>query len=325
MTTGDPADRTFETAMDWLLRLQASPGDSSLRAAADAWRRSDPAHAGAWARAEETWRLVGDVAPMHADEWPARAAAGRSGATMRISRRRVWPAFAGAALAACLALLFLPGLLSSLRADYVTATAERREVSLPDGSRVSLAPRTALDVRVEPDRRMATLIEGEAFFDVAPDPKRPFLVLAAGVEVTVVGTSFDVGISRERVAVSVRRGMVDVRDASQAGTVRLAAGDRAIVDRATRQLAQDKLAPSEVASWRDGRLFVDGASVGEVVDELGRHHSAWIVIGDSRLAKQRVTGLFDLNDLDRALAALVEPFDGRVHKVTPFLQVLTAP
>lgn len=311
--------------MDWLLRLQAAPGDSSLRAAADAWRRADPAHASAWARAQETWRIVGDVAPAHADEWPARAVAGRSAAITPLGRRRIWPVFAGAAAAACLALLFLPGLLASLRADYVTGTAERREVSLQDGSRVSLAPRTAIDVRVERGRRVATLIEGEALFDVTPDPKRPFLVLAAGVEITVVGTSFDVGISRERVAVAVSRGMVDVRDDGQSGTVRLAAGDRAIVDRTTKRLVQDKIAPGEVASWRDGRLFVDGASVAEVVEELGRYHSTWIVIGDSGLAKQRVTGLFDLNDIDRALAALVEPFDGRAYKIAPFLQVLTAP
>ena len=107
--------------------------------------------------------------------------------------------------------------------------------------------------------------------------------------------------------------------------MRLAAGDRVVVDRTTLRLEQDRVAPGEVASWRDGRLFVDGATVDEVVDELSRYHAGWIIVSDPRLAKQRVTGLFDLNDLDRALAALVQPFDGRVRSVTPLLQILSAP
>ena len=107
--------------------------------------------------------------------------------------------------------------------------------------------------------------------------------------------------------------------------MRLAAGERVVVDRATRRLQRDRIEPGEVASWRDGRLFVDGATVAEVVDMLGRYRAGWIVVADSRLAKQQVTGLFDLNDIDRALAALVQPFDGRVQKVTPLLQILSAP
>jgi transmembrane sensor len=326
MTTGDPPDRTFETAMDWLLRLQAAPGDSSLRAAVDAWCRANPAHAHAWARAQETWNAVGDVAPAHVAEWPTKKPPVQPIANASPAHTRARLILPAAAIAACLVLFLFPGLMAGLRADYATSTAQRREISLQDGSRVSLAPQTALDVRLEPDRRLAALLDGEAFFEVAADPKRPFVVNAAGVEVAVVGTAFDVRVSRKQVVVAVRNGIVDVREAgSQTASVRLTAGNRAVVDRMTRKLEQDTIAPVDVASWRDGRLFVDGATVDEVVDELGRYHSVWIVVADSRMAKQHVTGLFDLNDIDRALAALVQPFGGRVRKVTPLLQVLSAP
>lgn len=322
MATGEPTDLIFTAAMDRLLRLQASPEDASLRADITAWCNADPAHARAWRRAQETWNAVAEVPPAHIAEWPVRKPA--------VTRAGRWPrlrlaAATGAAIAACLLLLFVPGLLPGLHADHATRTAELREIVLADGSRVSLAPRSSLDVRLGAGRRDADLLEGEAFFEVAADPDRPFVVAAAGVEVAVVGTAFDVRVSRTTVAVAVRNGLVDVRNDGKAAPVRLAAGDRVVVDRATRRLQRDRIEPGEVASWRDGRLFVDGATVADVVDMLGRYSTGWIVVADSRLAKQQVTGLFDLNDIDRALAALVQPFGGRVQTVTPLLQILSAP
>jgi transmembrane sensor len=323
MATGEPTDLIFTAAMDRLLRLQASPDDASLRADIAAWCTADPAHARAWRRAQETWNAVAEVPPAHIAEWPVKRPA--------IARAGRWPhvrlALAtGAAIAACLLLLFVPGLVPGLHADHATRTAELREIVLADGSRVSLGPRSSLDVHQGPDRRDATLREGEAFFEVTADAGRPFIVAAAGVEVAVVGTAFDVRVSSTAVTVAVRSGLVDVRDEGKAtAPVRLAAGERVVVDRTTRRLQRDRIEPGEVASWRDGRLFVDGATVAEAVDVLGRYHSGWIVVADSRLAKQQVTGLFDLNDIDRALSALVQPFDGRVQKVTPLLQILSAP
>ena len=323
MATGEPTDLIFTAAMDRLLRLQASPDDASLRADIAAWCNADPAHARAWRHAQDTWNAVAEVPPAHIAEWPVRKPA--------VARAGRWPrlrlaAATGAAIAACLLLLVVPGLLPGLQADHATRTAERREVVLADGSRVFLGARTSLAVSQDAGRRAADLLEGEAFFEVAADQARPFVVAAAGVEVSVVGTAFDVRVSRTAVTVAVRNGLVDVRnDGKAAEPVRLAAGDRVVVDRASRRLQRDRIEPGEVASWRDGRLFVDGATVADVVDVLGRYSTGWIVVADSRLAKQQVTGLFDLNDIDRALAALVQPFGGRVQTVTPLLQILSAP
>lgn len=323
MATGEPTDLIFTAAMDRLLRLRASPDDASLRADIAAWCNADPAHARAWRHAQDTWNAVAEVPPAHIAEWPVRKPA--------VARAGRWPrlrlaAATGAAIAACLLLLVVPGLLPGLQADHATRTAERREVVLADGSRVFLGARTSLAVSQDAGRRAADLLEGEAFFEVAGDQARPFVVAAAGVEVSVVGTAFDVRVSRTAVTVAVRNGLVDVRnDGKAAEPVRLAAGDRVVVDRASRRLQRDRIEPGEVASWRDGRLFVDGATVADVVDVLGRYSTGWIVVADSRLAKQQVTGLFDLNDIDRALAALVQPFGGRVQTVTPLLQILSAP
>jgi len=323
MVTGEPTDLIFAAAMDRLLRLQASPNDASLRADIAAWCKADPAHARAWRRAQETWNAVAEVPPAHIAEWPVRKpAVARAGRWPRVRLALV----TGAAIAACLLLVFVPGLVPGLQVDHATRTAELRDVVLVDGSRVSLGPRSGLDVRLGADRRQANLHDGEAFFEVMADRNQPFVVEAGGVEVSVVGTAFDVRVSRTAVTVAVRSGLVDVRGEGR-GTapVRLAAGDRVVVDRATRRLQRDRIDPGEVASWRDGRLFVDGMTVADLVEELGRYSPGWIVVADSRLAAQRVTGLFDVGDVDRALAALVQPFDGRVTNVTPLLRILSAP
>jgi transmembrane sensor len=323
MATGEPTDLIFTAAMDRLLRLQAAPDDVSLRADIAAWCKADPAHARAWRRAQDTWNAVAEVPPAHIAEWPVKKpVVGRTG---RSARLRLALA-TGAAIAACLLFLLFAGPLPGLHADHSTRTAELRDVVLADGSRLSLGPRTGLDVDLGPDRRRATLLDGEAFFEVAADRDRPFVVDAGGVEVAVVGTAFDMRVSRSTVTVAVRHGLVDVRgEGREAAPVRLSAGDRVVVDRLTRRLQRDRIEPDEVASWRDGRLFVDGRTVADVVEELGRYSHGWIVFGDSRLAARRVTGLFDLRDIDRALAALVEPFDGRVSQVTPLLRIVSAP
>jgi transmembrane sensor len=322
MTSDESRDRALEAAMDWALRVNAAPGDQSLRRQLEDWRTADPTHAKAWTQAQQTWGLIADIPPAHASEWSKARRMVR-----RPRRTLMWVSGASAlALAACLMLLFVP-ILAGFRGDHATAVAEIRNVTLEDGSVVTLAPRSALDVRFGSTQRSLSLLEGEAFFEVAADSQRPFVVNAAGVHVAAVGTAFDIRISSASVIISVRNGLVDVQAGagSAAGGVRLSPGDRVKVDRGNWQYEHGKTTAEEIASWRDRRVFFDGVTVAEVAEELGRYRSGWIVVSDPQLAAQRVTGLFMLDDTDRALAALVEPFNGRVRSITPLLQVLSLP
>jgi transmembrane sensor len=219
--------------------------------------------------------------------------------------------------------VFAPNLVRQFSSDYVTAQAELRQVTLEDGSVVELGPRTALDVRFAAGRRGVTLGEGEAFFEVAPDAARPFAIRAGDAEITVVGTAFNVRLSPAAMTVAVRHGTVEVRAPAGAAALRLGAGDRVRVDRAGGTVVQDRVAIDEIGVWRDRRLFVDGATVAEVAEEIGRYRPGCIVVSDSRLGSQRVTGLFDLRDPDRALNALVRPFDGEVRRISPYLRILS--
>lgn len=304
-------DPLLDEAAGLFLRLRASPGDVTLEAERAAWCARSDRHAQAWAAAQQVWSLAGAVGPA---------------ATPVPARRRRWLVPAGAALAACLLLAFLPGLWLLLAADYTSAVGESRQVSLADGSTVLLDSDSAIAVDYEGGARGVTLLAGRAFFDVQKDPARPFLVKAGEVSVRVTGTAFDVGLEAGGVVVSVKSGSVHV--GYPAGGVNAAAdlspGDRLRVSGAGQAVA-DRMAPSSLAAWRRGRLMVESATVGDVVEVLRRYHRGVIVIADDALAQAPVTGVFDLRDPMRALRAAVQPHAGTVHEITPWLVVLSGP
>lgn len=323
MTPGDSLEPLIAEATDWLLRLEEAPADPALRAAAEAWRTADPGHGRAWQRAERAYRLMMQAPAASAAVPTARLAAVPVG---RTASPRKW-FYGAAALAACLLLLFGPVLLRHLQADVVTGTAELRQVTLPDGTVVELAAQSALEVKFTAERRTVALLAGQAFFNVATQASRPFEVHAADLTIAVIGTAFDVHLLAGATTVAVQHGVVQVRSARSDGamTARLVAGDQLTVGHRSDAVRRAGVAPEEVAAWRDHRLFVEGATVGDVVDELRRYNSGWIVVADQSLARQQVTGLFDLHDPDRALRMLIAPFGGHLREITPFLKVVSGP
>lgn len=328
MTTSDSADPLTREAIDWLMRLEEAPNDTALQAAAEAWREAGPDHALAWTRAEKAWRWLGDPTPDPVERPGTLAPTPASHAPRkrRLAGRR-WAAGIVGAIAAALMLLYVPFVLTSLRADFATTTAELRQVTLEDGTIVELAPQSALDVRFTANRRSVVLLSGEAFFDIAANPDRPFEVQAGELSVVVTGTAFDVRLQKESLAVAVERGSVQVQSSFSASSapVRLGPGDRLVVDRRTGVASRARVASGEVGAWREYRMFVERATVAEVVDALRRYHPGWIVLADRGLGQQQVAGLYDLRDPDQALRILVEPFGARVRDVTPLLRVITGP
>jgi transmembrane sensor len=329
MTISNSGDPLTKEAIDWLMRLEEAPDDIELQAAARAWREANPEHAMAWGKAERAWRWLADPKPdavEHPPLFPSTPVGHRPQGRWSTGRR--WTVAVAGAIAACLMLLYAPSVVTNLRSDFATTTAELRQVTLEDGTTVELAPQTALDVRFTADRRAVALLAGEAFFDVVANPKRPFEVQAAELSVLVTGTAFDVRMRTDSVAVGVKHGSVEAHSRSRGSAfspVRLGPGDELVFDRRTGAVRRTRVPPDEVGSWREYRMFVERATVAEVVEALQRYHSGWIVLVDRGLAQQQVAGLYDLRDPEQALRILVEPFGGRIHEVTPLLRIISGP
>ncbi|WP_241666041.1 FecR family protein [Pseudomonas canadensis] len=304
-----PSKASLEQASDWLLDLQAEPARFEEF---DHWLHASPDHLSAWAQVNRAWAAIDQ--PSSSAQWPQSAHV-----TPIKAPPRKWSILA----AACVCIVALGATWLSKpdwRADFHTGTGETRVVQLDDGSQLTLAAQSAVNVDYRGDTRRVTLLSGEALFDVVHDASRPFQVDVDTVVVRVLGTSFDVARNAAGVRVDVREGAVGVN--SNGTPYRLAAGQRLWLDANSRIANHSAVAPDEVATWVSGQQYFENATVLEVVEQLRRYQHGWIVIGNEALGQTRVTGLYDLRDTQRALHALASPIGATVKQYSPLLSVL---
>jgi transmembrane sensor len=321
-------DRVLDAATGWAFRLQDAPDDAGLQAELADWLAESPLHGEAWALTQRAWQITSRAQPVFADEWPARPALSSAPSNVTPLRsRRFGLRLAGLAIAACLLLVFaLPVLRVQLNASHATSIAEIREVLLEDGTRVTLAARSAIAVSFGAGARNVTLLEGAAYFEVVPDSTRAFTVRAGDIATTVTGTAFDVAMTDRTVSVAVASGSVRVsrRDNPASPLADLRAQQGVMVDRASGTVVETALQPDAVAAWRKGRLIVENALLTDVVAALDRSHPGSIAVASVGLRGKRVTGVYDLGDPAGALKVLSAPYGGVVREFTPYLLVLSA-
>lgn len=309
-------EETPVRASDWLVRLLDAPGDAGLRQRFDAWLAADPDHRRDWEEMAQTYALLGQVLPAPAAAAPQRTAR----VHRRRPRRRMRMAGAGLALAAGIALAILPVRLPAWLADQSTGHGQTRQIALADGSRMDLAPQSAADVVIDATGRRIRLIDGRAYFEVVADPARPFVVTAGTATITVRGTGFEVAETAEGVVVAVRHGRVEVAGGSEPRL--LGPGDRLTLG-ADGDLVQDRLRPDEVAAWTEGQLIVRDRPVARVVDALRPYAPEMILLTDDSLARQPLTGIYDLRRPRAALDAIAAAQGARVIEITPWILLLS--
>ncbi|WP_417814806.1 FecR family protein [Thalassospira alkalitolerans] len=243
----------------------------------------------------------------------------------RIGRRQL-VGFGGMAIAASLlAFVMAPKIATTLQADYSTATAEVRTITLADASTVTLAPESAIRVRFDTGMRHIDLLEGEAFFDVTPNRERPFRVSSDAVDVTVLGTGFDVRREPGGTDVTVEHGLVrvDLDGAMPPVSELLEVGQTA---RVTWQgnVTRNDVPVGQVAAWRQAQLIAQDQPLGSVVDQLRRYYGGTIIVTDGGLAARPVTGVYNLADPVAALRGIARAQNGVVRQITPWVLVVSA-
>jgi transmembrane sensor len=275
-------------AIGWWVRLDAGALSHAELLAFRAWIARDPAHEAAF---EDICDLWGDLEGLR-NQIPSFRAK---------PRRRLWLLPAGAA-ALALCLWLGAGELSVLwRADFSTGTGEVRTVTLEDGSRVELNARTAIAKDFSSGQRRLTLLRGEAWFDVAPDPSRPFTVEAGGGFTTALGTSFDIAMEKARTDVTVTEHKVMVAAAGRAVTA--GAGEQTAYGPGLPVLAPYPSDVESATAWRRGKLIFQDKPLGEVIASLGHYHRG-IVWAAPSIRDRRVSGVFSTAKPLEALRAI---------------------
>lgn len=293
----EPDREQLRTAADWLLRLREKDRETSREF--EQWLAADPAHEFAYAEVEALFAETAE--PARAADWffDRRERPGSAG----VRRARRWWRAAGLAAAASIALaLALPHLPDPayLGADAVAATGKVRTVRLADGSRVTLNSASAIDADMGGADRRVRLRGGEAYFEVAKDARRPFLIRAGDAEVRVLGTKFNMRIDAGQTRIAVTEGHVRVAiPGGRARPVELVRGQEALVDAGAIQVqASDSY---EATAWRDRKLLFAYVPLRLVVRDLNRYRRGHIYIANGALGDNLVSGVFRTDDPDGAI------------------------
>jgi transmembrane sensor len=310
-----------EEAAQWVWRLDGASSGAAEQTAFDAWLRLDPRHRRAFEELSRVWNTLDGAkgaltgATLHArdlEPYPEHDL----GAVRRTALR---------AAAAAVALLALGVGILWMRAGnetqtLATAVGQQRNVTLADGSVITLNTNSIVETDLTRGFRQIYLRKGEAHFQVAHDRSRPFLVHAGDAVVRAVGTEFEVRVRPDQhVDIMVNEGRVEVQAAApgagpdlsgapdRAGTPlrALRAGERlstASVDYSVEQVSPARLS-SEMA-WREGAIVFDGQPLAAAIAEIERYTDARIMVSDPGVAALKVGGRFRTDDVQGFFAGL---------------------
>jgi len=287
-----------EAAAHWCVMLCEGQMTGAARVEFTRWLTRDPRHREAFDQAVAAWEAVNaaEATPellalrVEALESLRRAQRARAGRLLHGVRTPwIWAA------SAVFAILLGIGAWWDLSPQKLSSgIGERRTVPLADGSLITMDAASEVLVRYSAARRTLQLVRGRAKFNVAKDPRRPFLVHAADREIVATGTEFSVEIVQREVRVILYQGHVTV--AGTASRTPLSAGQELTASISRSQVHIESVDAARSLSWEGGQLeFVD-EPLAVAVDRVNRYTRNPISVGDTAAANLRISGVFVAGD-----------------------------
>ena len=306
-----------QCAAEWLARREFNAWTNEDEAALQAWLGADTGHRVAFLRLQAAWS--------ESDRLQALAAGWRQSGP---PPRGYWTTPAGerielAPRAATRRTRLATGLgwRAYSRVDSAhlqTALGATGTLPLADGSQAILASDSRIDVRLSRKQRHIALEQGEAFFSVAKDPNRPFVVAAGGHDVVAVGTRFSVRRDGPDLRVVVTEGTVRLESRATGSAARpaslLPAGSIAIVHGEDVLLRSVALEDAErLLDWRQGLLAFRDTTLAEAASEFNRYNARKLVIGDAEAGALRIGGSFRADNATAFVRLLEQGFPVRAE------------
>jgi len=297
-----------EEAAQWTWRLDDEAFSAADQQAFEAWLHQDARHRRVFEEMSKVWSALDGLAEAKRSEKIAAFASAPPLA--RGAMPRWWMSVAAAVLVLVAAGFWWLRQGNEIQ-TLATAVGQQRNVTLVDGSIVTLNTNTIIETDLSRSLRQIYLRKGEAHFQVAHDRSRPFLVHAGDAVVRAVGTEFEVRLRPDQhVDIMVNEGRVEVQPstpagappaaglASQSATRALAAGEQ--LSTASTGYAVQRVSPAQLSSemaWREGAIIFDGQPLAQAIAEIERYTEARIVVTDPGVAALRVGGRFRTDDV----------------------------
>lgn len=315
MKPADDAERrALHEAAAWHVRLRdtaaAADAPTDIHQAWQSWHAADPAHQRAWQRVQAVSAQFACLPPPLARQTLARRPAA--------SRRAVLRSLGAGLGVGATAWMGWQGLpWQEWQAGHQTATGERQDLTLPDGSLLALDTATAVDVAFDERARLVQLHRGRILVATEPDPHgRPFSVQTPQGRVLALGTRFTVEVDGDgHSQVSVLEKAVRLLPAGGGDPGELRAGEQAVFSDQAVQAAT--AADPFAGSWHHGGLIALDMPLGDLIAALSRYRRGYLGCAPE-VAGLKVSGAFPVDDTDRALAALVSRFPLQLRSHTAY-------
>lgn len=211
-------------------------------------------------------------------------------------------------------------------ATYRTPVGGTASVPMSDGSKVTLNTDSKIRLAVTETERRVELERGEAFFEVAKDPDRPFVVAAGDKRVIAVGTQFSVRRDGDDVRVFITEGTVRIEEDETEPTARQGSHDDKLLTLSAGSIARASdagvlvqettlLEIESYLSWRTGHLIFRDTALADAIAEFNRYNTRKIVIEDPAVAAIRVSGKFRSTQFEAFVRLMEEGFPVRARRV----------
>ncbi len=302
--------RPTREAADWLTRLSDPKIETDELEAFCTWR-AQPENRAAYERLEDLSRTLADL-----DHDPEITAAARRAMAPVRRRSGMMPSRAmraviliGGAVAAVL-LAGVAGVLAWRQPTYSTEVGQTFTARLEDGSRVILNTDSQLRVRYGAHERRVELMRGQALFEVAHNPARPFIVQAGDTETRALGTRFEVRRLGDSVRVVLTQGSVIITDKDAPKAVwRLAPGQAlAVPHNASASITPIAIDAKTATSWTTGNLVFRDMPLAEAINELNRYNKHKIALAAGVPSHRVISGVFPAGDNTDFIAAAASIF-----------------
>lgn len=310
MSTIVSDEAMIDEAAQWMALLQSGHASAQEHSAFRRWREGDP-------RRAEIFNRMGSGVPVLGNEDLRRMPRDSLLHTLNApSGRRSFLlntlALAGVASFASIVMRLYD---SGLPADTLrTGTGERLNLTLEDGSALSLDARSKVVKQFNPQQRLLQLLDGKLLVDVAKDRLRPFIVETEQGRMRALGTRFLVQQGEGQTQITMLHSQVQITTRSGAVQV-INAGQKATFD--TQGILKLEAASGGEAAWTRGLLEVRDRSLGDVVEAL-RDYRRGIIRVSPEAASLRLSGIFPLDDSQSALQLLAKSLPVQIDYHSPY-------
>lgn len=310
-----------KTAIEWFLLMRGADAEHPDRSRFEAWLMSSTSHQQAYDEVRALWESLDSPDDLQDLEDAMRQKVFIEKSNRRKKIRTAVTGTLGLLLFAALGAVTYRGYeawqnVPTMQMAAITEIGQVRSQTLDDGTRLKINSSSDVEISYSRNKRHVTLKRGEASFEVAPNPDRPFVVDSGIARVTVLGTHFAVNKFSSKVRVSVDHGTVRVEHAPQDGSEQTAqnrSGENVLTlrDNDVAEISADGKArlvqrpASDAFSFETGEITFDNAGLEEIAETLSRYRAAPVRFQLLRAENDiAITALLKVRDLERFIGEL---------------------